>query len=63
MSIEQNLVTLERARQQWNAGNLEGYLNFMLLTSCYIGIAVSNQLSGGKWSPIVTHLQERNHEY
>jgi hypothetical protein len=26
MSIEQNLVTLERARQQWNAGNLEGYL-------------------------------------
>ena len=26
MSTEQNLATLERARQQWNAGNLEGYL-------------------------------------
>jgi len=25
MSIKQNLVTLERVRQQWNAGNLESY--------------------------------------
>ncbi len=26
MSAEQNQAALERARQQWNAGNLEGYL-------------------------------------
>jgi predicted ester cyclase len=26
MATEQNLAMLERARQQWNAGNLDGYL-------------------------------------